>query len=174
LAGLLLTLVEHRAVRDAKVPERLRRRAEGPPTFRGGSSEPLDEFANHERLLLLDSAKADVRALEKRLAVGRALLAEGQDPCSGGWRSLPNLVWAARHGVLDMPALLTHLPAHIKWWPKPVRDIVADPLYMARFGGKYGVMTTVSGLLFPNELDLQPFRVLLLLAMGDATSEEVH
>ncbi|MEU6706559.1 hypothetical protein [Streptomyces wuyuanensis] len=42
--------------------------------------------------------------------------------------------------------------------------MVADPLYMARFGGKYGVMTTVSGLLFPNELDLQPFRVLLLLA----------
>ncbi|MFF3400411.1 hypothetical protein ACFYW6_18020 [Streptomyces sp. NPDC002659] len=174
LAGALLILVGHRAVRDAKVPERLRRRAEGPPTFRGGSSEPLDEFANHERLLLRDAAQADIRALEKRLSAGRALLAEGQDPQSGGWRSLPNLVWAARHGVLDMPALQSHLPAHFKWWPKPLRDMVVDPLYMGRFGGKYGVMTTVSGLLFPGELDLQPFRVLLLLAMGDATSEEVH
>ncbi|MEU6609996.1 hypothetical protein ABZ922_33945 [Streptomyces shenzhenensis] len=174
LAGALLILVGHRAVRDAKVPERLRRRAEGPPTFRGGSSEPLDEFTNHERLVLRDAAQADIRALEKRLAVGRALLAEGQDPRSDGWRSLPNLVWAARHGVLDMPALQSHLPAHFKWWPKPLRDMVVDPLYMARFGGKYGVMTTVSGLLFPGELDLQPFRVLLLLAMGDATSEEVH
>lgn len=174
LAGLLLTLVEHRAVRDAKVPERLRRRAEGPPTFRAGSSEPLDEFANHERLLLRDGATADVRALEKRLAMGRALLAEGQDPRGGGWRSLPNLVWAARHGVLDMAALQTHLPAHLKWWPESVRDVLANPFCMARFGGKYGVMTTVSGLLFPNELDLQPFRVLLLLAMGDATSEEIH
>ncbi|WP_407837948.1 hypothetical protein ACE1OC_18630 [Streptomyces sp. DSM 116496] len=174
LAGALLTLVEHRAVRDAKVPERLRRRAEGPPTYRGGTNEPLDEFANHERLLIRDAAQADVRALEKRLAVGRRLLAEGQDPRSGGWRSLPNLVWAARHGVLDMPALLTNLPAQFKWWPEPLREAVADPLYMARFGGKYGVMTTVSGLLFPSELDLQPFRILLLLTMGDATSEEVH
>lgn len=174
LAGALLILVGHRAVRDAKVPERLRRRAEGPPTFRGGSSEPLDEFANHERLLLRDSAQADIRALEKRLAVGRVMLAEGQDPRREGWRSLPNLLWAARHGVLNMPALLSHLPSHFKWWPEPLRDVVADPLYMARFGGKYGVMTAVTGLLFPSELDLQPFRVLLLLAMGDATSEEVH
>lgn len=173
-AGALLILVNHRAVRDAKVPERLRRRAEGPPTFRGGSSEPLDEFANHERLALRDAAQADVRALEKRLSVGRALLEEGQDPRIAGWRTLPNLVWAARHRVMEMPALLANLPARIKWWPAPLKELLADPLYMARFPGKYGVMTTVSGLLFPNELDLQPFRLLLLLAMGDATSEEVH
>ncbi|GGP72271.1 hypothetical protein [Streptomyces abikoensis] len=174
LAGALLILVHHRAVRDAKVPERLRRRAEGPPTFKGGSTEPLDEFANHERLALRDAAQADIRALEKRLSVGRALLEEGQDPRIGGWRSLPNLVWAARHGALDMPALQEHFPAHIKWWPAPLKALLSDPLYMARFPGKYGVMTTVGGLLFPHELDLQPFRVLLLLAMGDATSEEVH
>ncbi|MEV6409820.1 hypothetical protein AB0M58_44170 [Streptomyces bobili] len=174
MAGALLILIGHRADRDAKVPERLRRRAAGPATFRGGTSEPLDEFANHERLALRDAAMADVRALEKRLLIGRALLAEGEDPRTGGWRPLPNLVWAARHGVLQMPDLRARLPAHYKWWPAPLKELLVDPVYMARFRGKYGLMTTVSGLLFPNELDLQPFRILLLLAMGDATSEEVH
>ncbi|MFM9458174.1 hypothetical protein [Streptomyces europaeiscabiei] len=175
LAGALLTLIGHRAVRDVKVPERLRRRAERPPTFRGGTNEPLDEFSNRERLALRDAAMADVRALEKRLAIGRALLSKGEDPRSGGgWRFLPNLVWAARNGVLEMPALRAHLPAHFKWWPDQLKELLIDPVYMARFRGKFGLMSAVSGLLFPNELDMQPFRVLLLLAMGDATSEEVH
>ncbi|MFJ5276794.1 hypothetical protein [Streptomyces parvulus] len=174
MAGALLILINHRAVRDTKVPKRLRRRAEQPPTFRGGSSEPLDEFANHERLVLRDAAQFDIRALEKRLSTGRALLAQGHDPRIAGWRSLPNLVWAARHGIMEIPALQAHFPAHIKWWPDELKELLADPPYKARFAGKYGVMTTVSGLLFPNELDLQPFRVLLLLAMGDATPEEVH
>ncbi|MGW9173790.1 hypothetical protein [Streptomyces decoyicus] len=174
MAGALLILIDHRAVRDAKVPDRLRRRAAGPPTFRGGTNEPLDEFANHERLALRDAAMADVRALEKRLSIGRALLAEGEDPRIGGWRSLPNLVWAARHKTLETPDLRSHLPAHFKWWPDPLKELLIDPVYMARHRGKFGLMTAVSGLLFPHELDLQPFRVLLLLSMGDATSEEVH
>ncbi|MEU9304964.1 hypothetical protein [Streptomyces sp. NPDC048269] len=112
--------------------------------------------------------------LDFSLSVGQALLAEGEDPGTGGWRPPPNLVWAARHGILEMSALRAHLPAHFRWWPAPLKELLVDPVYMARFRGKFGLMTTVSALLFPHELDLQAFRVLLLLAMGDATSEKVH
>jgi hypothetical protein len=85
-ATCLLTLIGQRAVRDPEVPENLRRRAAGPPTYKRGQGEVLDEFSNAERLALQNAARDDVRALEERLAWGRELLEDGQDPREGGWK----------------------------------------------------------------------------------------
>nr|WSZ99378.1 hypothetical protein OH820_30285 [Streptomyces sp. NBC_00857] len=172
LSRSLLALVHHRAERDARVPEKMRKRAAAPPTLRKATGEPLDEFSNSERLALKGAAQDDLRALEKRLAWGKELLGAGKDPREFGWAELPNLVWAARQRLLTMDELRVHLPAHAKRWPQELRE--ARPADSGALGGFYGLLRGVHALLFPQELDLHPFRVLLLLAMLDCTTEELH
>ena len=171
-ARALLVLIHHRAERDAKVPDKLRKRAAAPASARKATSQSLDEFSNAERLALKGAAQEDLRALEKRLTWGRELLGAGRDPREHGWRELPNLLWAARHRVLNIADLRAGLPAHAYSWPGELRDV--RPASSGRFAGAYGLMRAANGLLFPQELDLHPFRVLLLLAMLDCTTEELH
>jgi hypothetical protein len=172
-ARAILLLISQRAARDPGVPDKLRMRATKGPTLRKGQYKVLDEFSNGERLALQGAARDDIRALEQRLAHGRGLLAAGVDPRldPGGWREPANLVWAARHGILTTANLQANLPTHYGDWPAAVRELVT-----AWPGDRYGfhaLMMMVAGLLFPAELDLQPFRVLLLLSMGDTTPEEL-
>ncbi|MFE2760409.1 hypothetical protein [Streptomyces halstedii] len=167
----LLSLLSHWAERAPGVPDRLRRRLEAPPGVRKASYQALDEFTNTDRQAMQSAAQSDVRALEARLMRGQRLLTAGADPREGGWGVLPNLVWAARHGLARVDVLRQHLPVHAKRWPKPLRDFMAeDPGYR----GFTGLMRMLHRLLFPQEIDLHPFRVLLLLAMHDCTPEELH
>ncbi|MER6567498.1 hypothetical protein ABT288_15220 [Streptomyces sp. NPDC001093] len=170
LASCLLTLLHHRGERDPLMPDKLRRRAAAPTTMRRATSQVLDEFTNTERLALKKAAQDDLRALEKRLAWGRTLLAEGRDPREHGWRDLPNLVWAARHRLLTSAELLEHLSSRVETWPQQLQEVHAA----GQRQGAFGLLRGVYGLLFPQELDLQPFRVLLLLLMLDCTTEELH
>ena len=95
----LLTLLEQRALKDARVPEALRvRGAQAPPAYPPIQSEPLDEFTNTERIGLRDAARAAVRELEARLARGRDLLERGADPREAGWRE-PATAWGCSTGV---------------------------------------------------------------------------
>jgi hypothetical protein len=109
-AVALFTLIGQRAARDPGVSERLRARAAARPMFGKGATTPLAEFSNAERLMLRKMARADITALEARLARGQALLASGSDPRLGGWGEPANLLWAARHGILTTPALHAGLP----------------------------------------------------------------
>jgi hypothetical protein len=172
-ARSILQLISQRAARDPSVPDRLRQRAAGGPSLPKGRSNVLDEFSNAERLALQRAARDDIRALEQRLARGHRLLAAGVDPRlgQGGWREPANLVWAARHGILTTADLQTNLPTHFENWPAAVRELMA--VRPGKSHGFYALMKTVAGLLFPSEQDLQPFRVLLLLGMGDTTPEEL-
>jgi hypothetical protein len=170
LASCLLTLLHHRGERDPRMPDKLRRRAAATTTMRRATGQVLDEFSNAERLTLKTAAQDDLRALEKRLAWGRDLLREGRDPRTHGWTELPNLVWAARHRILTSAELLEHLPDRVTRWPQPLQDLREAG---ARLGA-FGLLRGVHGLLFPQELDLHPFRVLLLLLMLDCTTEELH
>ena len=81
-AVALFTLIGQRAARDPGVNERLRVRAAARPMFGKGATTPLAEFSNAERLMLRKMARADIAALEARLARGRTLLASGATP---GW-----------------------------------------------------------------------------------------
>ena len=170
-AVALFTLVGQRAARDPGVDERLRALAAARPMFGKGATTPLDEFSNAERLMLRKMARADITALETRLARGKALLAGGEDPRLKGRGEPANLVWAARHGILTTAALHAGLPEKAAAWPAAVRQLL-DASAGHRHG-RYGLMMAAGGLLFPCELDLQPFRVLLLLAMADCTPEEL-
>ncbi|MFJ5819843.1 hypothetical protein ACIQGT_39050 [Streptomyces sp. NPDC093108] len=171
--GALLTLIAQRADRDQAVPERLRRRALAPPVFRSPKTKPLDEFSNAERIDLRDAARRSVRDLEERLARGRDLLARGSDPREGGWRDLANLAWASSEGLLTVASLAENLPVKWKWWPPALREIDPGDDRMRRSGCR-ALVAGVGRLLFPREIDLMPFRVLLLLGMADTTPEELH
>ncbi|HUY45154.1 MAG TPA: hypothetical protein VMV92_05460 [Streptosporangiaceae bacterium] len=167
----LFTLIGQRAARDPGVDERLRARVAARPMFGKGATTPLAEFSNAERLMLRKMARADITALEARLARGRALLASGADPRLKGWGEPANLLWAARHGILTTPALHAGLPEKVTAWPAAVRQMLVTGA--GHRHGRFGLMMAIGGMLFPCEQDLHPFRVLLLLAMADCTPEEL-
>ncbi|MFB7501448.1 hypothetical protein ACFC09_43455 [Streptomyces sp. NPDC056161] len=169
LERALLALLSHGAERDLSIPERVRRRAAAPPGVRKATGQVLDEFSNAERMAMRKAAQDDVRSLEKRLARGRELLEAGQDPRQHGWLELPNLIWATRNGLVDSQTLGENLPLS-RNWPSKIREF-------ARSSGIWpgiGLMGCLHRMLFPREIDLHSFRVLLLLAMTDCTSEELH
>ncbi|RST25316.1 hypothetical protein EF908_00375 [Streptomyces sp. WAC04770] len=170
LVSSVLTLIHHRAERDPKVPDKLRRRAAAAPGFRKATSQSLDEFSNAERLAIKGAAQADLRALEKRLSWGRELLAMGRDPREHGWMVLPNLVWAARQRILTTAIMREHYPRSSRGWPPELEEVRV----LGRQVGISGLLRGVYGLLFPQELDLHPFRVLLSLSMLDCAIEELH
>lgn len=139
--------------------------------FGKGTTTPLDEFSNAERLALRRMARADIAALEARLARGAARLASGADPRLHGWGEPANLVWAARHGILTTAALHAGLPEKAAAWPGVVRQMLG--VGAGHRHGRFGLITATGRLPFPCEQDLHPFRVLLLLAMTDCTPEEL-
>lgn len=172
LVSTLLLLLRERAARDSSVPSALRARAAAPPLFKQVSTQPLDEFSNAERLAVETAARNDLRQLEQRLKQGQRLLDQGRDPrtVAEGWFELPNLVWAAHAGILSVKALKAELPRRLAQWPPSLRDLLPGDVRP----GTDSLMRTVGQLLFPGELDLHPFRVLLLLGMTECTPEELH
>ncbi|MBT2545302.1 hypothetical protein J7E99_32545 [Streptomyces sp. ISL-44] len=170
----LLALIGQRAAARPGVPEKLRLRAQGPASYRKPTPQPLDEFSNADRLALRDAARAAVRAMEERLARGRELLAAGTDPRAGGWRDLSNLVWATRMQMVDAQTLERRLPAKKQWWPPAVLELMLAGEGQSRRPGVRVLGEELGRLLFPDEADLQAFRILLLLGMADTTPEELH
>ncbi|AOR35804.1 hypothetical protein BFF78_36285 [Streptomyces fodineus] len=169
LERALLALLSHGSERDLNVPERVRRRAAAPPGVRKATGQVLDEFSNAERAAMRKAAQDDVRALERRLARGLELLEAGRDPRRHGWLELPNLIWAARHGLVDSHTLNENLPLP-RNWPADIREFAES----SGIWPGIGLMGCLHHMLFPREIDLHPFRVLLLLGMTDCTSEELH
>ncbi|MDG5809301.1 hypothetical protein P9869_43210 [Streptomyces ossamyceticus] len=176
LVKALLAMIEQRAASGARVCENLQARTQAPTAFRAPRGKPLDEFTNAERIALRDAARAQVRATEARLHRGRDLLAAGMDPRDGGWRSLPNLLWAARAGLINSKVLKRELPSEPKWWPPEIRGLL--PAWKndgkTRRPGVRALVRALGHALFADEMDLHAFRILLLLGMSDTTPEELH
>ncbi|MEU7225112.1 hypothetical protein [Streptomyces chrestomyceticus] len=173
-ARALLALIDQRATITAGIPGHLRQRAKAPVSYGKPTPQPLDEFSNAERVALRDAARAAVRGTEARLARGRELLAAGSDPRDGGWRNLPNLVWATRMRMVNSRTLQAHLPGKARWWPPEVVDLLPAQEGASRGPGVRALGRELGRLLFPDEFDLQAFRVLFLLGMADTTPEELH
>ncbi|MCL7369591.1 hypothetical protein M1202_29690 [Streptomyces ardesiacus] len=167
----LLALIAQRSARTGDLPAKLSARAQAPPLFGKPADGPqLDEFSQAERLALRDAARRDIRALEARLAEGRRLLRTGCDPREGGWESVPNLVWAAQGTTLDTAQLRDHLPTSPGRWPAEILQVADEaPVRHA----PQALLVGLAAKVFPREKDLQPFRVLLLLAMSECTPEEL-
>ncbi|MBT2509181.1 hypothetical protein J7I98_25515 [Streptomyces sp. ISL-98] len=172
----LLTLIEQRALKDTSMPEALRVRAQAPPAYPTYQGEPLDEFSNAERIALRDAARDAVRALEARLARGRDMLEHGVDPREGGWHEPANLLWAATHPwLLTVEILKPQFRQNVLSWPEPVKALLptAPDGTLLKRGFRY-LVAELGRLLFPTEVDLLAFRVLLMLGMSDTSPEELH
>ena len=66
--------------------------------------------------------------------------------------------------MLTTHALFDNLPKHTKWWPEHLTELL-PPERGRNASGRSGLVNAIGRLLYPNELDLMPFRVLLLLEM---------
>lgn len=166
----LLRLIQHRAAKGRPVTGRLQARADSPPLYAKPPAQPLDEFSNKERIALQAAARAAVRAMHQRLREGRALLQRGTDPGIAGWEEPANLLWALNRGTLTAGQMRRHLPQRLADWPPALLGLVPAGMQATR-------QTVLLGLchqLYPSALDLQAFRVLLLLSMTGCTPEELH
>ncbi|HEY4457825.1 MAG TPA: hypothetical protein VGN81_26155, partial [Pseudonocardiaceae bacterium] len=171
LSSCVRNLIAERGQRDPAMPGKLRAKANAPSLYGKPKSNALDEFSNAERLTMRETARGDVRELEARLRRGTQLLEQGVDPRTtpDGWLEVPNLVWAARHGVLTSEPLKSRLGGSAsRSWPAPLRQLIA------RFprSGVDTLMRAAAGLLFPSEADLNCFRILLLME-ADCSPEEL-
>ncbi|WP_145969085.1 hypothetical protein [Streptomyces hyaluromycini] len=84
---------------------------------------------------------------------------------------MANLLWAAHATVLDTALLRARLPRSPKMWPAALREVAGEPVTKR---APQTLLAALAAMVFPREIDLQPFRVLLLLAMDTCTPEELH
>ncbi|MFJ6623091.1 hypothetical protein ACIQOW_36650 [Kitasatospora sp. NPDC091335] len=143
-----------------------------------GQSSELDEFPLAQKRILARAGWAHLRALEKRLAHGQALIGQAQGhPEKYGWLDPGNVLWALERGEITMSQFLEQIPPHMEHWSAEPHAMLADMLAVT--GEPYGpgspaaftLAKAMASLLYPNSFDLQAFRVLLACATGHAPEE---
>lgn len=134
--------------------------AEGPSLHGAGSSTPLDEFSNAERLAIRARCRSLIRAVEERTAQSRATLETGSDPRTHGWDTEANALWGVAH--LGRPGM-----ASIE------ADLNTSALAGLRLSARRPASTVIAAIrrLYPDRLELIAFRTLIQLATGAAPEE---
>ncbi|MGK8558799.1 Mu transposase domain-containing protein [Nocardia gipuzkoensis] len=122
-----------------------------------------------QKKAMIRAAWRDIRSVEQRLQRGTELLAHGQDPRTGGWLDPANLLWSLDHEIDSGAEILAHLPTAAQW-PADLEALV--PAGVSRRRWTRVLVQVLSGMLYPTNLDLHGFRVLLMAASGH-TSEEI-
>ena len=172
-ASDLRTLIRFRAARDdATVAASVRRLLSTPVPVAYGRCDELDEFTRQEKHALIRAAWDQVRAVEKRLGRGRALLASALGhPEQHGWHSPANLLWALDNGTATFAQIRPRVP-QLSSAPAQLVEIVkqggvqpTDRLFY------HQLMVALVALLYPRHEDLQAFRLLLVAATGHAPEE---
>ncbi|RSO49622.1 hypothetical protein DMH15_02815 [Streptomyces sp. WAC 06725] len=138
------------------------------------TNRQMEEFTRAEKRELVRAAWADIRWLKQRLARGRELVAQGADPRIAGWTNLANLAFGLANDLVSPLEIWRALPSHHAWPPelKEVFDIAG-----VRFNpntGRYLLTIALASLLYPRNIDLQSFRVLLIAATGHAPEEVAY
>ncbi|MFJ1639456.1 MULTISPECIES: hypothetical protein [unclassified Streptomyces] len=107
-------------------------------------SKPLDSYPMPVFERVEEAALADVRAIRDRILRGERLAERGEDPDSGGWGRLENVLWyIVRNGPITSA----------DWWGhRPLR--------------KLGGIRAVNSNLFLNKDDMVPFLALLICQTG--------
>ena len=171
-AGCVRKLMQFHAQGDgAALSEGLTRFLAAPNRVRYGAENELDEFTRREKQELVRAAWADVRALEARLAEGRALIAAAQGhPADHGWIDPASLLRALAEGTVPFEQARQHIPRMDRWTPE-LRDLVERHARLAPRQYWFTVLVALASLLYPRHEDLQAFRVLLIAATGHAPEE---
>lgn len=130
-------------------------------------TKPRQEFSNADRLTLRDAARAQLRAMEERLADGRKLLASLHQKEPGKTDRTAELLAKLHDGDFGRQDLSQLSDPNSLTWPKSV-DVPTTASFRA-----VGLLRALLDLLSPNADDLVAFEVLLLFETG-WTPEELR
>ncbi|MEU1447150.1 hypothetical protein [Streptomyces mirabilis] len=175
LAADVMALIRFRA----KHPERVlapavQRLTTTAVPLRSGATRELEEFTRAEKRQLVRAAWTDIRGLQRRLERGRELVAAGADPREAGWLDPANLAFGLAEGLVSPADVWAALPT-VSAWPPELMEIftVADVKYAPSMS-RYLLTIALVSLLYPRNIDLQSFRVLLVAATGHAPEEVAY
>ncbi|MET7720589.1 hypothetical protein [Streptomyces mirabilis] len=171
-ASLRVLIIRRDDHSDRVVAADLARLARGPALLGSGEKAERDEFTRPEKRALVRAAWKSAHATRKRLKDGWALAEQGRHPDEGSWTSIPDLLWGLAREQIVAEDLRRFVPGS-REWPKELMEFTAGP-------GKVPYPQTARpqlarrllASLYPTNLDLHAFRVLLMDATGH-TSEEV-
>ncbi|MFG3227617.1 hypothetical protein ACGF07_22935 [Kitasatospora sp. NPDC048194] len=171
LAGAIRVLIRRRVEHpDRPVAPRIEAFARSGTGVPIGENNELDEFSRKEKQALVRGAWAAVIALEKRLAAGWDLAAQGRHPDDGSWMSLRDLLWGLAHGAITPHDIHEHLPVP-RLWPQELIGCIRKPDGTLPRASKTALDRWLVAQLWPTSFDLHAFRVLLMDATGHAPEE---
>lgn len=172
LASAVRALIARRAHHDQRpIDARLRRVIDGEVGIGWGTTQELDEFSRPDKRALVRAAWEYVHELDQRLTAGWALAQRGTHPDENGWTDVANLLWGLAHERISPRDIRDNLPV-VHDWPPALRDRIEHPdrpVYPAR--AKEILARWLVRQLYPDNLDLHAFRVLLVAATGHAPEE---
>lgn len=169
LAGRLRVLIARRIAHpDRPVAGHLDGWVQGAVGLRRGRGEEVDEFTRADKKKLIQAAWTDRLATEARIRTGWALAAAGRDPAHGGWMEPRNLLWALANNAWTCEDLSRRLPA-LRQWPPALRELVPGDV-LSHLARGY-LLRRLVGMLFPTDMDLHSYRILLMAATGRASEE---
>lgn len=171
-SGVRLLIVRRDDHPDRSVDASLAGFARGRTLTPWGESAELDEFSRADKKALVKAAWSAVHALERRLADGWTLANQGRHPDDGGWLDVPNLLWGLSRGVISPRQIGDVLPPLTAHWPEKLRNLVTKPDgTVTPRRAKRDLIGHLASLLYPTNVDLHAFRVLLVDATGHAPEE---
>lgn len=121
---------------------------------------PLDEYSNSERILLRDYCRSLVRAGEKMLEIGAALLLDGRDSEISTTTSLPDAVWKLRNDPHFEATWQPNVSYPSEFWPE-----LASRGYSVDRLKPYVVGKPTYALVLPTLEHLTALRILIHLAV---------
>lgn len=173
LAGAVRVLIVRRDDhRDRRVDPDLARLARGPGALGSGEKTERDEFKRQEKRALVRASWQSVRATRQRIEEGWALAEQGCHPEQGSWTSIPDLLWGFAHEQIVLKDIHWTVPPP-REWPLELQEFAAGPgRTFVPQAARRQLARKLFARLYPTNLDLHAFRVLLMDATG-YTSEEV-
>ncbi|MFD7337806.1 hypothetical protein ACFV98_17605 [Streptomyces violascens] len=162
--GLIARRVQHRG---RPVAGLLPGWSKGSVGLRKGKSNELDEFTLEDKKKLVRAAWADHLTVTARIREGWQLVTKGSDPAQGGWDSPANLLWAIAH----RDGACEQIADHLQWadLPLPLSDLLPVDVDMRIW--KRTLMRTLVRRIYPHQMDLHCYRILLMAATGRAPEE---
>jgi hypothetical protein len=170
LACHLRTLVRRRAEHQQRpVTGSLLRLLSGEVGVGWGACQEIEEFSRADKQMITKAAWQWLAETERRLAKGWRLAGQGQHP--GSWTNVADLLSGLASQEVTLEEIRANLPS-LSQWPAALRECIQRPGQpVLPNHARTRLLEYLVRQLYPCDLDLHPFRVLLVAATGHAPEE---
>lgn len=156
---------------DRPVAPDLARLARSPALHGSGEKTERDEFKRQEKQALVRAGWQSVQATRRRLDEGWALAEQGRHPEQGSWTHIPDLLWGFAHEQITLDDFHRQVPPS-REWPMDLQTFATGPgRVLVAQSARMQLARRLFARLYPNNLDLHAFRILLMDATGHASEE---